>query len=318
MTTLTTPRPEITRDRWGRPLVIPPAGGKPVAYTRATTYIDVLDDKYNLQQWEKRMVALGLADRPDLLLAVSAHRDDKKALDRITADAKEAAKAHAAATTGTALHALTEILDAGGTLPPLPATATASLDAYAAATADLTAVMVEQFCVLDTLQIGGTPDRVVDYQGRRYIADIKTGSIDFGALKIAMQLAIYARSHTYDIPTGERGIHEASTIRGIVIHLPSVDDPADARCDLHWVDLEAGWQAVQVAKRVREKRRIKHTDVMSPFGPIVKPEPAPDLRDLILACTTPDQVRAVWANHQTEWTDALTMFARGHIETLAT
>jgi len=30
---------EIERDRYGRPLVVPPAGGKAIAYTRATTIL---------------------------------------------------------------------------------------------------------------------------------------------------------------------------------------------------------------------------------------------------------------------------------------
>ena len=32
----------------------------------------------------------------------------------------------------------------------------------------------------DDLKIGGTPDRIVEMDGEKYIADIKTGSIDFG------------------------------------------------------------------------------------------------------------------------------------------
>jgi hypothetical protein len=41
----------------------------------------------------------------------------------------------------------------------------------------------------------------VEYGGKRYIADLKTGSIEWGTLKIAAQLAVYARSHTYDVAT---------------------------------------------------------------------------------------------------------------------
>ena len=166
--TIVTPGPELPRDRYGRPLVVPPQGGKPVAYTRCTTYIDVLEDKYNLNLWSQRNVALGLASRPDLLLSVSAHREDKKALNRICDDAREAASASAAATRGTALHALTELVDRGQPLPPLPANAQASLDAYVEATAHLKATHIEQFCVQDHLKIGGTPDRVVTFEGGTY------------------------------------------------------------------------------------------------------------------------------------------------------
>jgi hypothetical protein len=333
--TIVTPPPAINRDHYGRPLVIPPTGGKPVAYTRATTYVDAIEDKIGLQKWMQRMTALGLASRPDLLLSVSAHRDDKKALDRICENAKEAAAASAAATTGTAIHALTELVDRGQDLPVLPDQAKADLAAYANATADLKAILIEQFCVLDTLKIGGTPDRVVEYGGERFIADVKTGSIEYGTLKIAAQLAVYARSQTYDIATGARGHHEADMTRGIIIHVPAGQGTAT----LHWVDLEAGWYAVQVAGQVRDKRRLKFKDLTSPFGPFERHQPgtvpgntsmtreraaadrdsqpaATSLEDRIKACGTADDVRALWEAHQDDWTDELTKTATMHIATL--
>ena len=331
--TIVTPEPTIARDRWGRPLVIPPGGGKPIPYTRATTFIDVIDDKFQLQRWMQRMVALGLASRPDLLLSVSAHRDDKKQLDKICDDAREAANATAAATTGTALHALTELIDRGQDVPVLPANAKASLDAYAAATADLKATHIETFCVMDQLKVGGTPDRVVDVGGERYIADIKTGSIEWGALKISMQLALYARSSTYDVATGGRGLHGASTNRGIIIHLPSVTDPADAVCTLHWVDIETGWEAVKVAKQVRDVRQHKFTDLTEPFGtpdrPSLRLQKAAEAKGDVLAdarrwqleqrinaCPTAADVRDLWAANQDVWDDALTSLAAAHVAKL--
>lgn len=306
-----TPPPAINRDRYGRPLVIPPGGGKPTAYTRCTTYIDCLEDKYNLQLWQQRMVATGLAARPDLLLAVSAHQGDKAELNRICADAREAAAASAAATTGTALHALTELVDRGQELPPLPPGAKASLDAYKAVMGPYKMRHIEQFLVLDTLKIGGTTDRIVKDGRDVKIADIKTGGIEFGALKIAMQLAVYARSWMYDIATGERSRHDASLTEGIVIHLPATDDPDKASCELYQVDLVAGWEAVQVAMRVRAKRQLKFTDLMHPIvAPTVNPF---DLVPAIRACRSAESVRALWTE---DWPDELNEIARQHIATL--
>ena len=318
--TIVTPPPAIERDRYNRPLVFPPSGGKKVAYTRCTTYIDVLDDKYNLQKWMQRMVALGLAARPDLLLGVQAHREDKKALDRYCDEAREAAAANAAATTGTALHALTELIDRGQELPAgLAPGVLASLEKYREATEALTATHIEQFCVQDHLKIGGTPDRVVKHQGTAYIADLKTGSIEWGILKIAMQLAVYARSHTYDITTGKRGEHNADLNRGLIIHLPVVEDPADAVCTLHWVDIMAGWHSVIVARDVREKRKLKFTDLTEPFGPDLAEQLAASvpLEAQIEACATADDVRALWSKHAAEWSDDLTEVAKNHIASLA-
>ena len=68
---------EVSRDRYGRPLVVPPKGGKAVPYTRTTTVAGSLDDATALIAWKMRMVAAGLTLRPDLALAVSAARDNK-------------------------------------------------------------------------------------------------------------------------------------------------------------------------------------------------------------------------------------------------
>lgn len=331
MTTLTTVKPEVARDRFGRPLIIPPGGGKPIAYRRCTTYIDVIEDRYNLQLWMQRMVALGLASRPDLLLAVQAHREDKKQLNRIVEDAREAAAATAAATTGTALHALTEVIDAGDPLPPLPAGPAASLEAYREAMKPLGIKAMEQFVVIDTLKVGGTFDRLVTFEGETYVADLKTSqTLDFGSLKHAMQLAIYSRSYRYDVTTGERSPLGASMNRGILIHCPSTDDPEQARAELHWVDLERGWNAVLVAKQVWEQRGTKKADVLSPFGSPARPSLRMEKKDavdaakeakraedriarMIRAASTADEVRTLWSDYEGEWTDALTQIAREHI-----
>lgn len=291
----------VPRDRWGRPLVIPPEGGEPVAYTRCTSYIDVLDDKFNLQQWEKRQVALGLVQREDLRLAVISHRDDKKQLNKIADQAKEAARSSAAATTGTAVHKLTEDMDAGLPIPDyLPDEAKRDLDAYRQATAELHMVMAEQFHVLDSLRIGGTPDRIVAYRGRYYISDLKTGQIDFGAMKIAMQLGVYSRAVPYSFEDGVRipRPFTVETDRAIVVHLPA----GSGKCELRWVDIGQGWDAVQTASQVREWRKVKNW--YEPFGDPVTVEetPATDpdagLLQRIEDAATVDSLREVWFDAQ--------------------
>lgn len=320
--TIVTPPPAIPRDHLQRPLVVPPAGGKAVAYTRCTTYVGCIEDTFNLSKWQMRMTALGLASRPDLLLSVQAHRDDKRELDRICDAAKEAAAANAAATTGTALHALTELIDRGEDLPVLPPETVADLEAYRAATADLKAVHIEQFCVQDTLKIGGTPDRVVEYQGKRYIADLKTGSIEYGPLKIAMQLAVYARSQTYDIASHKRSPHGADLQRALIIHLPA----GQATCTLYWVDVEAGWNAVLVARDVRDQRARKFKELTRGFEDTAGFATRPDASDRTLKqiianpssrpldqqvseASTRRELEVLWETHQDAWTDDLTALA---------
>ena len=243
----------IERDRWGRPLIVPPDGGKPRAYTRCTTFVDALDDKYNLSRWQQRMVVLGLADRPDLVLSASAvDTDDKAALNSIADQAMDAAKARAAANTGTALHSLTERVDRGQPLGTIPDAYRADVDAYRAATAEFHPLCIETFTVLDDLRIGGTPDRVVRYGDRAYIADVKTGSVEYAAGKISMQLAVYSRALRYNPDGGQRSDYPepVDRERGIVIHLPA----GTGECHLYWVDIAAGWDAVQLAGNVRTWR----------------------------------------------------------------
>lgn len=316
----------VPRDRWQRPLVVPEGGGKPVAYTRCTRFVGVLEDTYNLGLWQQRMVALGLSQRPDLMLGVTAARDDKGALDRLCADAAEAAKAHEKATIGTALHALAEQADRGRDLGVVPDAYVADLAAYADATAALQATAIEQFCVQDWLRVGGTPDRVVRLGRKRYIADIKTGSIEYGIGKIAMQLAVYARSRPYDPATGARSDHGAELDRGIIIHLPA----GTGTCTLWWVDLLAGWEAVKVARAVWAARKARFKDLTAPFEspgelrPGMTPEAAAEspcnepqpLSEIIEECATEIALRSLWAEHAKEWTDALTMQARARIQTI--
>lgn len=243
---------DISRDRWGRPLIVPPGGGEPQPYTRTTTFIDVLDDKHALTGWAKRMVAIGLSERPDLLLAVAAHRDDKTRLNAIVEEALQAARGGAAATTGTAIHALTERIDRGVELPPLPDTARRDLEAYRSATAGMEMLAIEEFVVHDGLKVGGTPDRIIRWQGVTVIGDVKTSAeLRYGIPAHSMQLALYAHSMFYDPDTHERTpLPDVDLERGLIIHLPA----GRGVCDLVWVDIEAGWEGVQLAAEVREWR----------------------------------------------------------------
>ncbi|WP_207943344.1 hypothetical protein [Actinomadura sp. KC345] len=285
---------DVQRDRFGRPLVVPPEGGKPEAYRRCTTHVSVLEDMYLLQRRQMRMVALGMANRPDLVLATGAHRDDRNEMNRIVDQSMEAAQAHAQAKIGTGLHKFTDTCDRGEPLGPVPEAYRADLDAYTRATSVLEVIEIERFVVLDELKIGGTPDRIVRYQGRSYIADLKTGSIEYGALKIAMQLAVYSRSMFYDPVTHERTPLDVDQDRAIVIHLPA----GQGRCELHWVDIATGWEAVQVANQVWQWRKRKGL-----FAPLT------DVPAEIAAASTIDDLMAVWGRHQAGWTDDLTALA---------
>ena len=246
-------RVEVERDRYGRPLITPKTGGKQVAYTRATTIANSLDDPSALTAWKMRMAAIGLTVRSDLLLAISAAQEDKMAINKYIEDAMEVAGASRAATIGTALHSFAEKLDLGQDIGPIPDEWAADLVAYQKATEQLNKIFIEQFCVLDKYKIAGTPDRLVEYKGERFIADIKTGRIDHPN-NIAIQLAIYAHGSPYDIATGRRGSWgDVNKDKAIIIHLPA----GTGLCKLVWIDIAEGWKGVQFAMKVREWRDKK-------------------------------------------------------------
>lgn len=303
----TTPAPEPNRDRWGRPLVVPPGGGKPKAYTRATTLAGTLDDLYGLMGWKQRQTALGLADRPDLMLAVAANRDDKRRLDDICEQALEASKSSAAATIGSALHTFTEMLDRGQDLPTLPAETAADIEAYRQATAGLEPLLIEQFTVCDDIEVAGTPDRIVrDQQGRIRIADLKSGNVTYAAQKIAIQLAIYAHSLVYDVATGQRSAlpDGLDLDTALVIHLPA----GTGQCELLEIDIAAGWEAVQHAVWTRAWR--KRRNLTRPVGEF------DGLHAAIAGATSVDELTALYLAHTATWTDEHTAAAAGRKQQL--
>jgi hypothetical protein len=169
---------EIQRDRWGRPLIEPPDGGKPVAYTRVSTLAKSLDKQEALTKWKQRMTAIGVSQRPDLLALVQATReDDRKTLDDACEQALAAARSGAAANTGTALHSFTERIDEGVPLEEIVASdlIKADLAAYRERVAGLRMLAAEVFVVQDDIKCAGTFDRLIQIDGRAYVADIKTG-----------------------------------------------------------------------------------------------------------------------------------------------
>lgn len=255
------------------------------SYTRTTTFIDVLDDKSNLDAWNDRMVLVGVATDPTLLDGVyELHQDFLKAERKNDEDGKrkakdelnrraEVAKAKAGANDksekGTELHGLSELVDMGEPLPPGIAFGDViDMDAYRRATTGLKIVHMEKLVVNDELQVGGTPDRVSEWAsddtplvapnghefrpGELLITDLKTGTVQYGALKMAMQLALYSRSKLYDWQTGERTpLGNINQDWGIIMNVPA----GSGEAYLYWADLDLGWRAVQLAKMVREIRR---------------------------------------------------------------
>lgn len=252
-------------------------------YSRCTSFVSVLDDTTQLQAWKIRTVLTGLGVSQSLLDTLDrADPDDREVLDAIATKAFELGDGHVKAQKGTDLHTLTEYVDKGWPLPasltdfetgqerPVTLQDRADLAAWLRVSEQLQWAELgsECFVVNDEYQIGGTYDRRVSLSdvwagavevdaflcpcGKPLILDLKTGRIDYGAGKIAQQLAVYAHSKDYDPVTGERSDQDVCTHVGIVVHLPQ----GTGEATVHVVDLEAGWAAVELSSRVREHRRM--------------------------------------------------------------
>ncbi|MFI0985007.1 hypothetical protein [Streptomyces exfoliatus] len=288
------PAPTVPRDGRDRPLVIPKMGGRPVALTRTTTFIDCVEDKSALSSWKSRMTLVGASKRPALLDVVRQldpdDASDKRRLNALTERAQDLSGAHAKREKGTRLHTLSEYVDRGEPLPAgTPLVDRLDMAAYLGSTVDFDVRAVERFVVVPELGTGGTFDRLLAYEGPGpdgehveglLIGDLKTGSVKYGALKMAMQLAVYSRGELYDftrfpvdirdgkalaawrrreVPATEAARayaslpDEVSRKWGIIIHLPA----GSAECTPYWVDLEIGWAAARLARDIRAMRGVK-------------------------------------------------------------
>lgn len=257
---------EVQRDGMNRPLVMLPNGSKRVAYRRTTTFVGVLEDRYNLEQWKMSKVAWGMGQRDDLVLkAASLHIDDKAGLDEVTAAAAEYAEASKKATKGTALHKLCERLDRGQPLGRVPAPHDADIRAYEATMKryKISHLAIEQFLVHDNWRVAGTTDRISNIDGCTVIADIKTGDIS-RVQKIMLQLSMYQISTPYDVATDKRieAPWKTDPRRGLVIHLPA----GSGQCFLHWVNLEMGRKGLQACWKVFDARGMKKKEMTWPVA----------------------------------------------------
>jgi hypothetical protein len=251
------------RDQWGRYKVLTPEG-KVKGYTRATTVAKALDDGAGWWGWGKRMVALGLAQRPDLVaLVASIGPDDKKALDGVCERAAEAGGSTIRRDLGTALHAALEEswVDMANVPAPFVDDVAAVHATLKAAGLSVVSSMIERMVVMDRFEIAGTFDLIVTDGEHLYMADIKTGATLLGAVGFAVQLSIYANADNLyrqgEAADGSEDVREAMPAldkeRGLIIHV----QPYSGECDLHWIDLALGAEALELAMQVRTTRKAR-------------------------------------------------------------
>jgi hypothetical protein len=283
------PADPTRRDRYGRYLILPPGGDKPVGYTRATTAASWLDDGWGIPPWMATMAITGTLLRPGLYAqweALLARHDGspwyggdeaKAECKRLVAEAAAVGGANDRAEQGTALHELTAMVDEGRTLNYISAATEADLRAY---TDTLTAAgvtflpgMIERTVVLDDKRIAGTFDRIARVPGfdKPLIADLKTGAdLTYSWHAIAVQLSEYAHGDALyrqgPAADGTEDVREpmpdVELDNGLIIWLPA----GSSTCELFLVDIAAGWDALEHAIWVNGWRKRQVSMAHEPGG----------------------------------------------------
>lgn len=321
-------KPSLARDRYDRPLIVPPEGGDPVPYTRASTLSDyITGEAKGLWIWKQRHLAKGLSEREDLAaLAASLpvltgdsaqDRETNRGLDPIIERAIDQAKLHYKADWGTAIHAFTDPETEPG---PVPARMVPDVEAFEDAAKGLVPVRSETFCVCDELRVAGTFDNIYallvwlggpDAIWQR-ITDKKTGHLK--PFEVAIQLAVYSRSVGYDIETKERyPLVETGTLDqeiGIAMHIPK----GQGKAEFHEVNLTVGWEAAQHAAAIRDLR-AGQTRLLTP-APDYFAEQRMALTIAIMQAESREQMQAVYETYRPIWTHGARDLARDRLSAL--
>lgn len=226
------------------------------------------DDTYSLDQWRKRMVAVGMAMSPDLVERVAAHYDDNSVVNGLAEQAMDRAGAKLAAGKGAAAHRITERIDLSSPIIDtefsrrIRAAWQAALDA---AELEIIPDYVERIICYPEAKIAGRFDRVVRHRRTRrlHILDLKTGE---SAVKyphaMSVQLGVYANAPWLAGPLS-RGIDgttrdfepwpppELDTRTGYILHM------TDTTACAYPINVNDGYQVFEhiVAPIIRWRKR---------------------------------------------------------------
>jgi hypothetical protein len=225
----------------------------------------VPEDTYNLDLWQKRMVAEGLAQSPHLLESVAAHLGEKAKVNELCEAAMVAAGTDKASERGTTAHRITELVDGGIDFIPTP-TALRVAERWRAlidaAGIEIVPDLMERVVVYPAQRICGKFDRMARVLaggavaerfpalvGKLVTADLKTGSgaISYPA-SVLTQLALYTNAPVlageWEGLDGETSVFaplpdDLDRDTGLVIHLTE-DEGA-----VYDIDLALGWRCVE-------------------------------------------------------------------------
>jgi hypothetical protein len=261
-------------------------------YTRASSFGEVIEDKFLVHRSQLRQVVFAMGRFDALVMesqAVEALEDKEDAkrdramkdeLSRVADRAIERVGGNDKATKGTALHTLRERRDRGEDLAFVGPKTWAALDAWSAMASCFTWHGSEQFVVNHRWRTAGTydalwspkwpwsaPDGALILPGERICADLKSGSRgpDWWGPTYGSQLTVYPNSQPYEhvsdeeAAEGDNGLREwpdgvaPRTDWALIPHVP-LEHPEDA--GLWWVDLTKGAVLANLAFSIREARKL--------------------------------------------------------------
>jgi hypothetical protein len=315
---------DFTRDRWGRPLITPAGGGKPVAYTRISGYGSVLENQFGLTKWKLRTLLKGSLDRPDLRAAAESKLGDDRHLDDIVDRMMEHAGASSAANIGTAIHEVLAQLDSGQiTLHEMPDNFRPFGQGWQTALTTLgyevDPDLIELHLVNDEFQAAGSGDNFVRRisDGKLVALDKKTGKqIHTRPLAYMVQLYLYATAVRYNVATGERSqIGDVDTSEALIAHIPAT---GDGRCDIYRVDLTAVRPIVELARAVKAVEKgapavVKLDAQMDPIDEIASDARIEWVKDRLKVCLTFSDATATMTKHL--WPEGVPGFKGNHQHT---
>lgn len=245
-------------------------------YSRPSGFGDDLDEQSALVNWRIDRAIEGVATTPSLAADIAANVGRSAGRKGRREKAISIGRGEEAADLGTALHAMAHRLETDpGFRAPEPYDADLAAYLRALDEAGLESVHCEVHLCSDAWRAAGTADRIYRAlrplrlpdgmelePGQLVIGDLKTGAkLTYNVPGFCIQLAIYADGCFYDVTTDERTpmLDGLRTDWGLLMHLPV----GEARCDIHWADLEIGREGARIVQAVRAWR--KRDDYIAPF-----------------------------------------------------
>ena len=256
-----------------------------------TTILNELN-KHNINKWRERMVATGIAMRPDLQdLALT---DDKQTVQEAADQALEAARS--AANKGTARHKIAERITTAADAFDVAAELRPWATQYGQLLDDHGIVIKQREIVLLNMTVGyaGTADGLALHDGRKRVFDLKTGSA--GWFDQSMQLSAYANAEyalVEDrlVPLPDDLDRELA----LVISVPA-EGGQDEPC-VYGMELAEAWECFKAAAILKQIR----ADKRGPVG--ITLEPTHRFSD-----TYVEWIRNRLAEHRTDNPAIVTMF----------